>query len=266
MAGIKVLQLSFAQFVELIETKKASPLYSGGSFSLCLASAVGIESTALLDALVNIEGVTERESKSQHRRKPDSDAAPNPVGGSPGEEDEPVAQNEDPPEVEPSSIPRGRYLIDQAEEIKKQGGYLPRQAEDNSPVALPLDEAAEIGFSSEQASAAEKESAPLSNSQGGVISGESQPAGPDNAQKRHINLSMGTWLGFHDGEAPLMAKLAAHDLEGDFYIFVNRKGVKMRQLTKLKLLDLIDRGMIDILETSSNFRKKVTEVRKNLDQ
>jgi hypothetical protein len=77
---------------------------------------------------------------------------------------------------------------------------------------------------------------------------------------------MGTWLGFHDGEAPLMAKLAAHDLEGDFYIFVNRKGVKMRQLTKLKLLDLIDRGMIDILETSSNFRKKVTEVRKNLDQ
>ena len=266
MAGIKVLQLSFAQFVELIEKKKASPLYSGGSFSLCLASAVGIESTALLDALVNIEGVTERESKSQHRRKPDSDAAPNPVGGSPGEEDEPVAQNEDPPEVEPPSIPRGRYLIDQAEEIKKQGGYLPRQAEDNSPVALPLDEAAEIGFSSEQASAAEKESAPLSNSQGGVISGESQPAGPDNAQKRHINLSMGTWLGFHDGEAPLMAKLAAHDLEGDFYIFVNRKGVKMRQLTKLKLLDLIDRGMIDILETSSNFRKKVTEVRKNLDQ
>ena len=266
MAGIKVLQLSFAQFVELIEKKKASPLYSGGSFSLCLASAVGIESTALLDALVDVDGVTERESKSEHRRKPDSDAAPDPVDRSPDEEDEPVAQNEEPPEVESPSLPLGRSLIDQAEEIKKQGGYIPRQAEDNVPVALPLDEATEIGFSPKQASAAETEPAPLSNPQAGVISGESQHAGPDSAKKRHFNLSMGTWLGFHDGEAPLMAKLAAHDLEGDFYIFVNREGVKMRQLTKLKLLDLIDRGMIDILETSSNFRKKVTEVRKNLDQ
>ena len=62
-----------------------------------------------------------------------------------------------------------------------------------------------------------------------------------------------------------MARLAVHDLEGDYYIFVNRKGVKMRQITRLELLKLIDDGMVDILEAHSNFRDEVTEVRKNLD-
>ena len=40
----------------------------------------------------------------------------------------------------------------------------------------------------------------------------------------------------------------------------------MRQVSRLELLDLIDRGLIDILEANSNFRNTVTEVRKNLDQ
>ena len=77
---------------------------------------------------------------------------------------------------------------------------------------------------------------------------------------------MGTWLGFHDGETPLMARLAVHDPEEGYYIFVNRNGVKMRQVSSQELHQLIDRGLVDILETSSNFRDEVTEVRKKLDQ
>ena len=77
---------------------------------------------------------------------------------------------------------------------------------------------------------------------------------------------MGAWLGFHDGETPLMARLAVHDPEEGYYIFVNRNGVKMRQVSSQELLSLIDSGMVDILETNSNFRDEVTEVRKNLDQ
>ena len=41
---------------------------------------------------------------------------------------------------------------------------------------------------------------------------------------------MGAWLGFHDGETPLMAKLAVHDPGSDTYIFVNRQGIKMREI------------------------------------
>jgi hypothetical protein len=84
--------------------------------------------------------------------------------------------------------------------------------------------------------------------------------------QRSINLPMGAWLGFHDGDTPLMARLAVYDLENDYYIFVNRKGVKMRQVSRLELLNLIDNGLVDILETNSNFRDEVTEVRKKLDQ
>ena len=76
---------------------------------------------------------------------------------------------------------------------------------------------------------------------------------------------MGAWLVFHDGETPLMARLAVYDLENDHYIFVNRKGVKMRQVSRLELLHLIDNELVDILETNSSFRNEVTAVRKQLD-
>jgi hypothetical protein len=77
---------------------------------------------------------------------------------------------------------------------------------------------------------------------------------------------MGAWLGFHDGETPLMARLAVHDPDDGYYIFVNRNGVKMRQVSSQELHKLIDDGLVEILETKSNFRDVVTEVRKNLDQ
>ena len=53
-----------------------------------------------------------------------------------------------------------------------------------------------------------------------------------------LQLPMGTWLGFHDGDAPLMAKLAVHDPELNLYIFVNREGIKMRQLNQQELIAL----------------------------
>ena len=72
-------------------------------------------------------------------------------------------------------------------------------------------------------------------------------------------------IGFHDGETPVMARLAVHDPHEDHFIFVNRKGVKIRQVSGEEFLDLIDRKLVEILETSTNFRDVVTEVRKNLD-
>jgi hypothetical protein len=40
----------------------------------------------------------------------------------------------------------------------------------------------------------------------------------------------------------------------------------MRQVSSQELHQLIDSGLVEILETNSNFRDVVTEVRKNLDQ
>ena len=72
---------------------------------------------------------------------------------------------------------------------------------------------------------------------------------------------MGAWLGFHDGETPIMAKLAVYDPRRDNYIFVNRKGIALRELNRADLLALMDQGLVDILETRSYFREEVERAR-----
>ncbi|MFK7977863.1 MAG: hypothetical protein AB8C02_17155, partial [Halioglobus sp.] len=64
---------------------------------------------------------------------------------------------------------------------------------------------------------------------------------------------------------PLMARLAVHDPDEDQYIFVNRKGVKLRTATGAELRSLIEQGLVDILETKSNFRDEVQKAKKDLD-
>ena len=90
---------------------------------------------------------------------------------------------------------------------------------------------------------------------------EIEPAEPET----EIIIPMGTWLGFHDGDAPLMAKLAVHDLEQDSYIFVNRQGIKMRSLNMREMITLMDNDQVEILEARSNFRSEVTRVKKQED-
>ena len=61
-------------------------------------------------------------------------------------------------------------------------------------------------------------------------------------------LPIGTWLGFHDGELPLLARLAVHDQEQDSYIFVNRDGVKLRELSGRELQRLCNDNLVNVLE------------------
>lgn len=149
------------------------------------------------------------------------------------------------------------YLIEQAQEIKARGGFR------NLPVEEPEEEESDYTESPTDLGTTRGD---FSDVPGAGDASESTRPDQAHSMERRINLPMGAWLGFHDGEMPLMARLAVYDTEGDFYIFVNRKGVKMRQVSRLELLELIDNGMVDILETMSKFREEVTEVRKNLDQ
>jgi hypothetical protein len=75
-----------------------------------------------------------------------------------------------------------------------------------------------------------------------------------------LQIPIGTWLGFHDRDPPLMAKIVACDLEKNSYIFTNREGIKMRELTVPQLVALIDRDMIDILERRTNFRETISQL------
>ena len=69
-----------------------------------------------------------------------------------------------------------------------------------------------------------------------------------------LQIPIGTWLGFHDREPPIMAKVAVRDLDKDSYIFTNREGIKLRELTVPQLVTLIERDMVDILERKISFR------------
>ena len=80
------------------------------------------------------------------------------------------------------------------------------------------------------------------------------------------SVPMGAWLGFHDGETPIMAKVAVYNPRTDQYIFVNRRGIALRELGREELLALIDDGLVDILETRSYFRDEVQRARLERDE
>lgn len=82
----------------------------------------------------------------------------------------------------------------------------------------------------------------------------------------NLQIPMGTWLGFHDREPPMMAKVAVRDLEKDSYIFTNREGIKLRELTVAQLMALIERDMVDILDRKTNFRDTVTQMQQDQER
>ncbi len=81
-----------------------------------------------------------------------------------------------------------------------------------------------------------------------------------------LQIPMGTWLGFHDREPPMMARVAVRDVEKDSYIFTNRDGIKLRELTVAQLIALIDRDMVDILDRTTNFKDTVAQMRQDQER
>ena len=74
-----------------------------------------------------------------------------------------------------------------------------------------------------------------------------------------LKIPIGTWLGFHDREPPIMARVAVRDLDKDSYIFTNRDGIKLRELTVPQLVTLVERDMVDILERRTSFRETLLD-------
>lgn len=91
----------------------------------------------------------------------------------------------------------------------------------------------------------------------------SEPVLPDSGRPE---LPLGTWLGFHDVDPPLLAKLALHDKVRKLLIFVNRKGVEIRRLGEDEYFQLIQDGQVDIMEARNNFREQVERARARLQR
>lgn len=76
-----------------------------------------------------------------------------------------------------------------------------------------------------------------------------------------LGLSTGTWLGFHDCDPPMLARLAAHDRDRDLFIFVNRRGAPLRQLNEAELRRLAEEDLVDIFECHVSFRDQVRQLK-----
>ena len=286
MAGIKVLQLSYAEFSQLLAQRKVVALYSGASFSLCLAQAVGVDTVEILEALASAMGisipdpveepepepeltpkqeleqlVSEQMAAQKSEQTPEPEQAPEPESAQASEPiSEPSLQivSEQTPEQE-ATQQEGVVefeLEDQAEEFSLEEESVVQPDRGDPSEAIDFTEPTDF----------EKESRKFISENGGKGGSQDQSAEHCNAVERQINLPVGVWIGFHDGETPMMARLAVHDTDHDNFIFVNRKGVKIRQASQQEMLSLIDEELLEILETKSNFKEEVTEVRKKLDQ
>jgi len=66
---------------------------------------------------------------------------------------------------------------------------------------------------------------------------------------------IGVWLGFHDQDTSTMAKLAVYDRGNDRYIFANKQGYLVRELSTPDLLQLIESELVVIIERRLVTRK-----------
>jgi len=272
-AGIKAMQKKYVDFVALLEKGQATVLHSGPSFSGSLAYAAKIRDQSDMESL--------NEAAAQHIKESREEAVRIRV-----EQEEAELQLE---------VERLRREEQEAELLQKEYEEATRakQArEEEQAVQDEQDEAARTLLEREQAERmrGEREQVQLEKEAQDKVEKNRyiQPAKEEHSTPMEVlpttiseefstssrqvvdvvelNLTMGAWLGFHDGDTPLMAKLAVHDREKDNYIFVNREGIKMRDLTTQELVALIDKGMVDILETRSNFKDEITRVRNKQKQ
>jgi hypothetical protein len=298
-AGIKTMQHGYGHFCNLLAEGKATALRSGTSFSLCLAAAAGIKTDADAEKLINkvmpeIEEARERERERKEaellqseqteaaRLQRENESAENAQREKEAAEkrlneqrDAEKAQLDkqaketreqlqrelqEKERFEQNAIERQNNEKENAEKLKNHSKAVDELRRESDAAAVRKKEAEDankIRIAEYMRKKQEREQRFTGISDTPQYRSAEKPTQVADSE---IRIPMGTWLGFHDGDTPLMAKLAVHDREQDSYIFVNREGIKMRSLNKRELLNLMENNLVDILEARSNFRDPVTGV------
>jgi len=253
-AGIKVKLESFSNFFHAIETGNYAPLYHDSTFSRALIAA----------AKSTLQNETEE-------AKPELESQKVPAQ-SPSAEDQEQLQREydaaNNAKLERQKIRKAQREQAELEQRIKQkeldDKFLSEQAETQRTLReqaearrIKLDKEAAEHLRNEEYQQRKRE---RERTRQALLSIASDNASVTHGQQRlenEFNLSTGTWVGFHDGATPLLAKLAVHDKDGDIYTFVNRTGVKQRELGAKELGALMERGLVDVIQTRSTFREEV---------
>ena len=281
VVGLKALDLRRDEFLQRLRENRARPLPTEDSFSLSLAHTAGVDSDDKLRALIDPTFVPPH---------PDPAADPQPGSEADAVQPEVPETNDNEPDIDkpvpptdpvPSTQRHADATLPSAAEDWEEelpnlnlGGQpahvehpLPAEsleltlADDSEPpgetVRTPKHSPAPVAARHHET---EQHPPPTTSGRITETASDSQ-TGRRGAVEPDMEVPMGAWLGFHDGETPIMAKLAVYDPRRDNYIFVNRRGIALRELTSSELSALIDEGLVDILETRSYFRDEVQRAR-----
>ncbi len=277
-AGMKAAQESYAYFAASLKAGTSTPLPSEVSFSGSLALAAKISSEEDLESLNSTAALQARQAhraaiaeqresdRDTHEREREDQARLH------REFDEALAAKRE--QEARAARQREKEQEPVHEQQRQRDAADQKQKEQDLRHQSELEETARLMREYEVAEQQRDRAEELTGLDEGFLGAPQPEAKADPApdltptvahsvKANNGPLIMGAWLGFHDGEKPLMAKLAAHDKENDNYIFVNREGIKMRQLSKSELRGLMDRGLVEVLEAHSNFKDEDTRARNN---
>mgnify|MGYP000471534625 CR=1 FL=1 len=227
-------------------------LDTGASFSRCLARSVGVETQDDLDELTGVaarrarrkaqeQEKIERERLRLELRKAEQEALERERLRMEQEEQDRVQREREEAE-------RLRLEREQAEQLKRE-----QVEQERLQLARELEETRRL-----QLRWADVTRQFADASQGG----RGSPGVADElADDSRLSIPRCSWLGFRDGDSEevVLARLAVHNCEENHYIFVDRYGMKVRQLSSRELLLILSRGLIDILEARSRFRDEVAQ-------
>ncbi len=290
VVGLKALDLRRDEFLRRLGENRARPLPAEDSFSLSLANTAGVDSDETLRALIDPSFVPEPIDAGMVDANDAEPDVPAPVhledsGAPSGGRSEHAASTfvaeewEDPlpglnrrtesPAADPA-IPEIESLELTLTEDSDTGSLPPPIRPPTAAAPARELRQAEARPPERPAQRSREQHAPVSTphraDRAGTVFSERHETGRIGGERGpltepEIDVPMGAWLGFHDGETPIMAKLAVYDPRRDNYIFVNRRGIALRELSRDELLGLIDEGLVDILETRSYFRDEVQRAR-----
>ena len=249
-AGIKVLKMSFSDFAQRVTAGKVIPLDTGASFSRCLARCVGVATQDDLDELTGVAAQRARR-KAQEQEKIERERLRLERRKAEREQLEQARQRQEQEEIENiqremDEAERQQREYEQAEQLKREQAeqerlQLVHQRDEQKRLQIKWEELAQQF---------------LDRSGAGRQEEQADDAG--------LSIPRCSWLGFRDGdgEEVVLARLAVHDRAKNEYLFVDRYGMKVRQLNARALLLILSRGLIDILEARSRFRDEVALAQK----
>ena len=255
-AGVKVLQLGFAEFDRLMARDKARQIDSGASFSRSLARSAGIASQEDLDEVTGVAAERARLLEEQ-RQKAEQERA-----RLEREEAERARIEFERLQQEQERLDQLRRKQEEAERQQREREEAARRREEQTALeyqrhAKELLQLEELQQKWEEVARSYRDHDNSQQVQPTPLLQPDNEAAPNDSD---LTLPSGTWLGFRDGDEAVLARLAVYDRERNHYTFVDRYGVKLRQLAGRELLLLFARGLTDILETRPTFRDEVRRV------